>query len=74
MPKNPMLEELLRDAKPVNWDELNRHIPDWTPEERIENEAWLRELELERLPRFERQKIRDAELLESFTSISEIPE
>jgi transcriptional regulator with XRE-family HTH domain len=63
---NAMLEELLRDAKPVSWEELNQHIPDWTAEEREENEAFLRELERERLERIERQPIRDAELLETF--------
>ncbi len=42
---NTLLEELLRDAKPVNFEELNKHIPAWTDEERIENEAFLRELE-----------------------------
>lgn len=42
---NALLEELLRDAKPVDFAELNKHIPAWTDEERIENEAFLRELE-----------------------------
>jgi Cro/C1-type HTH DNA-binding domain len=42
---NALLEALLRDAKPVNFEELNKHIPAWTDEERIENEAFLRELE-----------------------------
>jgi transcriptional regulator with XRE-family HTH domain len=63
---NALLEELLRDAKPVNWEELNQHIPDWTAEERLENDAWMNELELERTGRLERQLVRDAELLEVF--------
>lgn len=64
---NTFLEELLRDAKPVDFAELNKHIPAWTAEERVENEAWMRELELERTERIEQQKIRDAELLDTFT-------
>lgn len=63
---NAYLEELLRDAKPVSWEELNRHIPDWTAEERIENEAFLQILEQERTERLERQAKRDTELLEIF--------
>ncbi len=42
---NALLEELLRDAKPISWEELNQHIPDWTAEERLENDAFLLELE-----------------------------
>lgn len=63
---NALLEELLRDAKPVSWEELNRHVPAWTAEERLENDAWLEVLELERSGRLERQKIRDLQLLETF--------
>jgi transcriptional regulator with XRE-family HTH domain len=63
---NAFLEELLQDAKRVDFAELDKHIPDWTDEERIENQAFLQILEQERSGRLERQVQRDAELLEIF--------
>lgn len=39
------LEELLKDAKPFDWEEMKKHIPDWTPEEREHNERVWQEIE-----------------------------
>jgi DNA-binding Xre family transcriptional regulator len=41
---NALLEELMRDAKPVHWAEVEHNIPQWTAAERAENEAFLTEL------------------------------
>ncbi len=58
-PFNPLLEELLHGLKPVNWTELEQFIPEWTTEEKINNQAIMVELELERLERLEFEKYRE---------------
>jgi predicted transcriptional regulator len=63
---NALLEELLHNTKPVNWQELEQFIPDWTAEERAQNEARMLEAELERPKRIEQQLEREAILLEGF--------
>jgi DNA-binding Xre family transcriptional regulator len=65
---NALLEEVLRYAKPVNWQELEEHIPDWSAAERAENQRVTLEVEQERLERLELQNQRDSELLEAMTS------
>lgn len=42
------LEELLKNAKPFDWEEMKKHIPDWTEEEKAENEAFIKVLEEQR--------------------------
>jgi hypothetical protein len=59
---NALLEELLHNTKPVNWEALEQYIPDWTAEERAQNEAQMLEAELERPERIKRQLERDAAL------------
>ncbi len=59
---NTLLEELLQNTKPVNWEELEQFIPNWTDEERANNEAQMLEAELERPERIRQQLERDAAL------------
>jgi DNA-binding Xre family transcriptional regulator len=66
--RNAALEEVLKHAKPFDWEEAKHLIPDWTPQERERNEDVMHELERERLERLERQSVRDAALLETFGS------
>jgi DNA-binding Xre family transcriptional regulator len=66
---NALLEEVLRYAKPVNWQELEGHIPDWSAAERSENERIALEGEQERLERITQQKERDTVLLEPFLAL-----
>jgi DNA-binding Xre family transcriptional regulator len=65
--RNALLEEALKHAKPFNWEEVKKTLPDWTPEERAGNEAWLEVMEAER----ELDKLgsieRDQRLLEAFS-------
>lgn len=65
--RNALLEEALKHAKPFNWEEIKKTLPDWTPEERAENEAFIKVMEAER----ESDKLgsvkRDQALLEAFS-------
>jgi DNA-binding Xre family transcriptional regulator len=60
--RNPLLEELIRDARPFDWNEVQQLIPQWTLEEQQENEAFVRELEGMRVRDLEAQRARDLEL------------
>jgi DNA-binding Xre family transcriptional regulator len=71
--RNPLLEELLKDAKPFDWEEMKKSIPEWTPEERAENERFMEALEQQRAIDRELSHKRDRELLEIF-GCSEEPE
>jgi hypothetical protein len=46
--QNSLLEELLKNAKPFDWEEMKKLIPEWTPEERAENERFMQALEQQR--------------------------
>lgn len=69
--RNALLEELLKDAKPFDWEEMKKLIPDWTPEERAENERFMEALEQQRAIDRELSIKRDRELLEIFSQSSE---
>ena len=45
--RNALLDDLLKDAKPLDWDKMMAGIPDWTEEEREENSRVF-EMERER--------------------------
>ena len=45
--RNALLDDLLKDAKPLDWDKMMTGIPDWTEEEREENSRVF-EMERER--------------------------
>jgi DNA-binding Xre family transcriptional regulator len=42
-PVNPLLEKLLKDAKPISWDELISKTAPFTPEELEEDERYWEE-------------------------------
>ena len=42
---NALLEQLLRHAKPFDWEAVKKILPVWTPEEQRENEAFLEAIE-----------------------------
>jgi DNA-binding Xre family transcriptional regulator len=67
---NTLLREILKDAKPFDWDEVKKHIPDWTPEERAENEAFLEALETQREMDRASSLERDQESLKLFSDIN----
>ena len=46
--KPDSLEELLKNAKPFDWDKMMASIPKWTEEEKAENEAFIKILEEQR--------------------------
>lgn len=46
--RNSLLDDLLKDAKPFDWEEMKKHIPNWTEEEKAENEAFIKILEEQR--------------------------
>jgi DNA-binding Xre family transcriptional regulator len=64
--QNPLLEELLKDVKPFDWEEMKKLIPDWTPEERAENERVWAEIEREKEEARQRPSERERQLLEIF--------
>ncbi|CAN5874446.1 hypothetical protein BH24DEI2_BH24DEI2_20830 [soil metagenome] len=41
-------EEILKNAKPFDWDAMMADIPDWTEEEKVENEEFVKILEEQR--------------------------
>ena len=59
-------EEIFRNAKPLDWDEMMANIPDWTDEEKAENEDFIRILEEQRKIDLELDKKRDEKLLALF--------
>jgi DNA-binding Xre family transcriptional regulator len=65
--RNALLEEALKNAKPFDWDEVKKLIPNWTPEERAENEAFLEALETQRETDRALSLERDQELLKLFS-------
>lgn len=64
--RNARLEKLLKDAKPFDWEEVKKLIPDWTPEEQADNEVFLKVLEEQRQIDRELSLKRDRELLKLF--------
>jgi DNA-binding Xre family transcriptional regulator len=65
--RNALLEEALKTAKPFNWEELKRTLPEPTPEEQAENEAFMQALEEQRQQDRQSSIKRDQELLELFS-------
>lgn len=64
---SPALLVQLANARPFNWEELQKLIPDWTDEERAENDRYWREHEEEKraaLVRDERRLQQIADLLD----------
>lgn len=45
---NALLDDLLKDAKPFDWDKMMAELPEWTEEEKVENEAFIKILEEQR--------------------------
>jgi DNA-binding Xre family transcriptional regulator len=64
---NALLETLLKDAKPFDWDEIKKQIPSWTPEEQAENDAFLEALETQRETDRALSLEHDQELLKLFS-------
>lgn len=46
--RNTFLDDLLKDAKPFDWDKMMAELPEWTEEEKVENEAFIKILEEQR--------------------------
>ncbi|GIW31695.1 MAG: hypothetical protein KatS3mg071_1869 [Meiothermus sp.] len=65
-PKEARLARLLKDAKPFCWEEVQKALPPLTPEEKAEDEAFLRVLEEARQTDLEQSQARDRRLLELF--------
>ncbi len=65
-PKQERLARLLKDAKPFSWKDVQRDLPPLTPEEKAENEEFMRVLEEARKTDLELSKERDRRLLELF--------
>lgn len=65
--RSTLLEEVLKTAKPFNWEEIKKTLPDWTPEEQAENEAFMQTLEEQREQDRQSSIKRDQELLELFS-------
>ena len=64
--RNTLLDDLLKDAKPLDWDKMMAGIPDWTQEEREENSRVF-EIERER-KNAKRPSKRIEQMLEIFSS------
>ena len=69
--RNALLDDLLKDAKPLDWDKLMAGIPDWTEAEREENARVFEEIERER-KNAKRPSKRLEQMLEIFSS-DEVP-
>lgn len=61
-------EEILKNAKPLDWDKMMAGIPDWTEEEREENSRVFEEIERERREDAKRPSKRIEQMLEIFSS------
>jgi DNA-binding Xre family transcriptional regulator len=61
--RNMLLEEALKNAPLFYWDEVKKTLPDLTPEERAENDAFIQVLEAQREVERETNYQRDQELL-----------
>ena len=61
-------EEILKNAKPFNWDEMMADIPDWTEEERQENARVFEEIERERKEDAQHPSKRIEQMLEILSS------
>lgn len=64
--KQERLARLLKDAKPFCWKEVQRDLPPLTPEEKAENQEFMRLLEEARKTDLELSQVRDRRLLELF--------
>ena len=64
--KQERLEQLLKDAKPFNWAELEKSLPPLTPEEKAENEEFIKILENVRKVDRQLSAEQDRKLLELF--------
>ena len=71
--RNALLDDLLKNAKPFYWDELSKQLPDLTPEEKAEGEAFVRFLEEERQKDRLLSVEQDRNLLELFETSQESP-
>jgi len=65
-PKQERLAQLLKDAKPFNWAEVEKSLPPLTPEEKAENEEFMRVLAEARKADQQLSAERDRKLLELF--------
>lgn len=66
--RNSLLDDLLKDAKPLDWDKMMASIPDWTEEEREENSRIFEEIERARKEDAKRPSKRIEQMLEIFSS------
>lgn len=66
IPKEARLARLLKGARPFHWEEVQKALPPLTPEEKAEDEAFLRVLEEARQTDLEQSQARDRRLLELF--------
>ncbi|MBS3968393.1 MAG: helix-turn-helix transcriptional regulator [Truepera sp.] len=64
--KQERLAQLLKDAKPFNWAEVEKGLPPLTPEEKAENEEFMRVLAEAREASRHLSAERDRKLLELF--------
>lgn len=64
--KQERLARLLKDAKPFNWAEVEKGLPPLTPEEKAENEEFMRVLAEAREASRHLSAERDRKLLELF--------
>ena len=64
-------EEILRNAKPFDWDKMMADIPDWTDEEREENARVFEEIERERKESAQHPSKRIEQMLEILSSDEE---
>jgi DNA-binding Xre family transcriptional regulator len=65
---NPLLEEIIKDAQPFDWEKVQRLIPEWSAEDQQENEAFLEALEDIRQKDLEHQSNRNLTLFDSRTA------
>ena len=65
---NTLLENALKEAKPFKWEEIKKTLPEWTPEERAENEAFLEVIQAGRELDRRSDTERDQALLEAFSA------
>ncbi|WP_337868534.1 helix-turn-helix transcriptional regulator [Meiothermus sp.] len=65
-PKEARLARLLKGVRPFHWEEVQKALPPLTPEEKAEDEAFLRVLEEARQTDLEQSQARDRRLLELF--------
>jgi hypothetical protein len=64
-------EELFKNAKPFYWDEVKAMLPEWTEEERAENDKFIRLLEEQRELSRQLSAERDKKLLALFEEETE---